>query len=472
MKQLVLLVIMTFVTLSLHAQRTLTLDECRKLAIQNNKELQIAKEQINAAGYQQKAAVTKYFPQVSAQGMYMRTQKNLNLVDWDKIGGMIPQEVIGGIMSVIPEAYQPYLAALPDKLKAATEIDIRNLWVGDISLTQPIFTGGKIVSYNQIAKYAKELAETQNDTKLQEVVYITDETYWQVVSLANKKKLAQSYVELLQSMDSDVQKMIDEGVATKADGLSVKVKLNEAEVTLSKAENGLSLSRMLLAQICGLPLEEEMYLSDEHLDKLPVGNQEKTTINIDEAWANRNELKSLDYAIKIYKKQENIALSEALPNVAFTANYLVTNPNMFNGYRKDFDGMWTAGFVVKVPLSGWFESSFKRNSARAETLIRRLQKEDAKEKIELEVNQSVYKVNEAQKKLQAANRNMENAGENLRIAKFGFEEGVIPSLNLLEAQTAWVSASSELIDSQIEVKLTETYLMKAMGTLNVPSANE
>lgn len=467
MRRLLLLITTVFVISGSYAQRTLTLDECRKLAIQNNKELQIAKEQINAASYEQKAAVTKYFPQIAAQGMYMRTQKNLNLVDWDKVGGMIPQEVIGGIMSIVPEAYQPYLAAIPDKLKEVTEIDIKNLWVGDISFTQPIFMGGKIVSYNQIAKYAKELAETQNDTKLQEVIYITDETYWQVVSLANKKKLAKSYVELLRSMDSDVQKMIAEGVATKADGLSVKVKLNEAEVTLTKAENGLSLSRMLLAQICGLPLEEELFLTDEQLKEIPVENQDKTTVNVDEAWANRNELKSLDYAIRIYKKKENIALSEALPNVALTANYLVTNPNLFNGFRKDFDGMWTAGFVVKIPLSGWAESSFKRNSARAETLIKRLEWEDAKEKIELQVNQSVYKVNEAKKKLQASTRNMENAEENLRIAKFGFEEGVIPSLNLLEAQTAWVSASSELIDSQIEVKLTDTYLKKAMGTLHV-----
>lgn len=467
MRRLVLLVGTIVVTLSLYAQQTLSLNECRKLAIRNNKELQIAKEQINVANYERKAAVTKYFPQVSAQGMYMRTQKNLNLVDWDKIGGMIPQEVIGGIMSIVPEAYQPYLEAIPDKLKDMTEVDIKNLWVGDISFTQPVFMGGKIVSYNQIAKYAKELAETQNDTKLQEVIYITDETYWQVVSLANKKKLAQSYVGLLQSMDKDVQLMISEGIATKADGLSVKVKLNEAEVTLTKAENGLSLSRMLLAQICGLPIEEELLLADERLDNLPMENQSIATVNIENAWANRNELKSLDYAIKIYKKKETIELSEALPNIALSANYLVTNPNMFNGFRKDFDGMWTAGVMVKIPLSGWVESSFKRNGARAETLIKRLELEDAKEKIELEVNQSAYKVNEAKKKLQASTRNMENAEENLRIAKFGFEEGVIPSLNMLEAQTAWVSASSELIDSQIEVKLTETYLMKAMGTLDV-----
>lgn len=465
MKRIVLLFVTVCIPLGLWSQKVFTLDECRKLAINNNKELRISKEKINVAGYQQKAAVTKYFPQISAQGIYLRAQKNLNLVDWDEVGSMIPQEVIGGIMSIIPEAYQPYLAEIPDKLKEATEIDLKNSWVGDVSFTQPVFMGGKIVSYNQIAKYAKELAESQKDTKLQEVIYMTDETYWQVVSLANKKKLAESYVELLKTMDDDMEKMIAEGVSTKADGLSVKVKLNEAEVTLTKVENGLRLSRMLLSQICGLPLEEPVLLSDEQLNGLSINNLNEITANVGEAWTNRSELKSLDYAIEIYKKKEAIALSEALPNVALTANYLITNPNLFNGLRKDFAGMWTGGVVVKIPLSGWAESSFNRNAARAETVIMKLEQEEAKEKIELEVNQSVYKVNEAKKKLQASTRNMENADENLRTAKFGFEEGVIPSLNLLEAQTAWVSASSELIDSQIEVKLTETYLMKAMGTL-------
>ena len=167
--------------------------------------------------------------------------------------------------------------------------------------------------------------------------------------------------------------------------------------------------------------------------------------------------------------KERIALAEMLPNVALAANYFVTNPNVFNGFKNDFAGMFNVGVMVKVPLSGWWEGTYRRNSAKAETRIKTLEWQDAREKIELQVNQSVYKVNEAGKKLIASSRNMENAEENLRRANFGFEEGVIPALNLMEAQTAWVSARSSLIDAQIEVKLTEVYLSKALGKL---SANE
>jgi hypothetical protein len=340
--------------------------------------------------------------------------------------------------------------------------------VGNVSLVQPVFMGGKIVNYNQITKFAKQLAESMNNLQLQDLIYKTDETYWQVISLVNKKKLADAYVDLLRKMDSDVTAMIYEGVATEADGLSVKVKLNEAEMAQTKVENGLALTRMLLAQICGLSLEEDLSLADEKLDNFPVETTQASA-DLNEAFMNRNELRSLDLATKIYKRKERIALAEMLPNVALAANYFVTNPNVFNGFKNDFAGMFNVGVMVKVPLSGWWEGTYRRNSAKAETRIKTLEWQDAREKIELQVNQSVYKVNEAGKKLIASSRNMENAEENLRRANFGFEEGVIPALNLMEAQTAWVSARSSLIDAQIEVKLTEVYLSKALGKL---SANE
>ena len=445
----------------MHAQRMLTLEECRNLAIQNNKELQISGEKIKMADNEKKAAFTKYFPQLSANGAYMWNQKDINLLDMGALSSSLSSS-LGGL------AQLPMIQHLMSGVNDMQHLDVQNIWVGNVSLVQPVFMGGKIVNYNQITKFAKQLAESMNNLQLQDLIYKTDETYWQVISLVNKKKLADAYVDLLRKMDSDVTAMIYEGVATEADGLSVKVKLNEAEMAQTKVENGLALTRMLLAQICGLSLEEDLSLADEKLDNFPVETTQASA-DLNEAFMNRNELRSLDLATKIYKRKERIALAEMLPTVALAANYFVTNPNVFNGFKNDFAGMFNVGVMVKVPLSGWWEGTYRRNSAKAETRIKTLEWQDAREKIELQVNQSVYKVNEAGKKLIASSRNMENAEENLRRANFGFEEGVIPALNLMEAQTAWVSARSSLIDAQIEVKLTEVYLSKALGKL---SANE
>lgn len=437
------------------AQQTLSLQECRDLAVKNNKELRIAEEKIRMADYEKKAALTKYFPQISANGAYMWNQKDLNLLDMGQLSSSLASS-LGGL------AQLPVVQQTVGAINDLQHLDIQNVWVGNVALVQPVFMGGKIVTYNQITAYAKELAMSMNDQKLQDLLYKTDETYWQVVSLVNKKKLADAYVELLRKTDEDMAALIAEGVATQADGLSVKVKLNEAEMAQTKVNNGLALSRMLLAQLCGLPLTDTLTLADEQLDNFPV-EERTTSVDVNQAFMNRNELKSLDLASKIYKKKERIVLADLLPTVAFSANYFVTNPNLFNGFKNDFAGMFNLGVIVRVPITGWWEGSYKRNAARAETRIRQLEWEDAREKIELQVNQSVYKVNEASKKLAASNRNMENAEENLRSANLGFEEGVIPALNLMAAQTAWFSARSTLIDAQIDMKLTQVYLNKALG---------
>lgn len=454
----VILFFMLLCAISPQAQeRVLSLSECRDLAVRNNKELSISKEKINLASQEKKAAFTKYFPQVSANGAYMWNQKDLNLLDMGALSSSLSSS-LGGLAQL--PALQNAFATIND----IQHLDIQNVWIGNVSLVQPVFMGGKIVNYNQIASYAKELAESMNDLQLQELIYKTDETYWQVISLVNKKKLADSYVSLLSKMNEDISAMIAEGIATEADGLSVKVKLNEAEMAQTKVNNGLALTRMLLAQICGLPLEEEIRLADENLNDFPVSDQ-TVAADLNEAFMNRGELRSLDLAKKIYSRKERIVLSDMLPNVAFAANYFVTNPNVFNGFKNDFAGMFNIGVIVKVPISAWWEGSYKRNAARAETRIKALEWEDTREKIELQVNQSVYKANEARKKLESTYRNMDSAEENLRHANFGFEEGVIPALNLMEAQTAWVSARSSLIDAQIEVRLTEVYLMKSLGKL-------
>ena len=432
MKRTILLLTFVVTVSCMHAQRMLTLEECRNLAIQNNKELQISGEKIKMADNEKKAAFTKYFPQLSANGAYMWNQKDINLLDMGALSSSLSSS-LGGL------AQLPMIQHLMSGVNDMQHLDVQNIWVGNVSLVQPVFMGGKIVNYNQITKFAKQLAESMNNLQLQDLIYKTDETYWQVISLVNKKKLADAYVDLLRKMDSDVTAMIYEGVATEADGLSVKVKLNEAEMAQTKVENGLALTRMLLAQICGLSLEEDLSLADEKLDNFPVETTQASA-DLNEAFMNRNELRSLDLATKIYKRKERIALAEMLPNVALAANYFVTNPNVFNGFKNDFAGMFNVGVMVKVPLSGWWEGTYRRNSAKAETRIKTLEWQDAREKIELQVNQSVYKVNEAGKKLIASSRNMENAEENLRRANFGFEEGVIPALNLMEAQTAFLLA--------------------------------
>lgn len=89
-----------------------------------------------------------------------------------------------------------------------------------------------------------------------------------MVSLKHKQRLAQSYLDVVKKLDGDVQKMIREGVATRSEGLSVNVKVNEAEMALIQVNDGLVLSKMLLCQLCGIPMSEQVTLADEDKDEL------------------------------------------------------------------------------------------------------------------------------------------------------------------------------------------------------------
>lgn len=140
---------------------------------------------------------------------------------------------------------------------------------------------------------------------------------------------------------------------------------------------------------------------------------------------------------------------------------------MFNGFEKKFRGTWAVGLTLKVPVWNWGEGKYKVRAAKAETQIAALQLDDAKEKIALQVNQSAFRVNEANKQLQLSLNNLSKADENLRTAQVGFKESVVTTSDLLAAQTAWLQANSEKIDAQIEVRLTNAAMRKALGTLNV-----
>lgn len=476
----------------LHAQRVLSLDSCRNMAIANNKSLLIAKERMQKAHYDRKAAFTNFLPDFSATGTYMYFSDEISLLNdgqksaLNHMGTSLQQGLTQAATPIIQHIAQtnPQLAAslqqaiqsgkldgmstalnqLGNELTDALRTDTRNVWAGAVTLMQPLYMGGKIRAYHRITKFSEALARTQHDAQLQDLILNTDDAYWTVVSLSYKKKMAESFLDLVNRLDGDVEKMIREGVATKADGLTVKVKVNEAEMLLTKVDNGLALSKMVLCQLCGMDLDTKFTLTDEDRTDLQVSETVPDDA-VQRAWTYRPELKSLDWANKIYEDKVRVVRSEMLPSLALTGGYLVSNPSLLNGFENKFRGMWNVGIMLSVPVFHWNEGIYKVKAAKSEVNIARLQQTEAQEKIELQVNQSLFKNTEAQKRLALSEKNMEKAEENLRYADKGFKEGVIPVTNVMEAQTAWLSAQSDRIDAQIDLKLAQTYLQKAMGTL-------
>ncbi|MDE7443332.1 MAG: TolC family protein, partial [Muribaculaceae bacterium] len=296
--------------------------------------------------------------------------------------------------------------------------------------------------------------------------YAGDAAYWQVVSLKANQKLATSFVNLLDSLQRNVSLMVEQGVATQSDLLSVDVKLNQAQIDLTKVDNGLVLSRMLLAQICGLPVDTQMQLADE--DKPATGMKAPipTYFDLNEVYDSRPDLRALTLAGKVTEQEAKVALSSMLPNVALIGSYSFSNPNMFNGFKKRFDGAFSVGAVVTIPIWHWGGNYNKYRAARTQSKIMALQLEDAKEKVDLQVNQAAYKAQEAVKTYDMTQVNLKKANENLRTAQLAFREGVATVDNVMAAQTAWLQANSERIDASIDLRLCEVYLSKVLGNLS------
>jgi len=264
-----------------------------------------------------------------------------------------------------------------------------------------------------------------------------------------------------------VQKMIAEGVATRSEGLSVAVKVNEAEMALQQVEDGLLLSKMLLCELCGLPVGDQVKLADEETSALhaAVEPSAATAEQVGMAMENRPELKMLQNMVDLSKETTHLLKAGNLPKVALTGGYAISNPNVYDGFNRKFSGIWNVGVLVHVPIWNWGDVAYKVRASKAATTIATLELDEAREKIELQVNQSGFKVKEASRRLTMAEASCRRADENLRTANIGFSEGVISSTTVMEAQTAWLQAQSQKIDAEIDVKLSQINLQKSLGVL-------
>ena len=475
------------------AQQVLTLDECRQMAVENNNSLKTAQQKIKVAGYDRNIALANYFPKITATGTYMYTSRDWKLIDDDKAGEIqnagttLQNDVTNKMMQIMSDkdvmtkymtdaAFKKLIDglqttdiatpinAIGQHITEALTLDMHNLCGAVVSVQQPVFMGGKIVTSNQMAKYAEELAKSQYDAEHAQVLADIEQAYWQIVSIAAKKNLAENYADLLRQMGKDVDALVAEGFATPSDALTIKVKMNEAEMLYTKATNGLALAKMLLCKECGLPLDSEITLADETLDAIPVP-QMSPVISDEEVYAARPEIRSLDLAKKIYDKKVAVVRADGLPTVAVMANYAVTNPNVFNGFQNKFGGFFSAGVLVNVPIFHGTEAIQKTRKAKAEAALTQYRLDDAKEMISLQVAQLRQQEGEALEKLTMAESNLENAEENLRVATAGWNEGMIASNVVLQAQTAWLQAHSEYIETGVELQMCSVNLAKAEGRL-------
>lgn len=491
MKRLFAITLIASIVLPMSAQHVLTLQDCRNLALENNKQIKISKLQADVASDVHKAAKTKYLPHVDGVGGYQHFSKEISLLNdgqknalnnlgttagaslTDQVSGIITGLVGQGLITqdAAQQLAQQISNMAPGATTAGNNIgksitdafrsNTKNVYAGSIVVTQPIYMGGAITAANRMAQLGEDLAANDIEARRQNVLYSVDNAYWLVVSLHNKKRTAEEYLSLSKKLDDDVSKMLHEGVATRSDKLRVDVSVNTTEMTISQLESGISVAKMALCELCGLPIKSDITLVDE--GQQGIVSKYDITESSDTTYYGRPELSMLQNTVDMSKQATKLTRSLYLPHIALTGGFTEMNPNLFNGFRKTFCGVWNIGVVLQVPIWNWGEGKYKVRASKKVTSIAELQLADARDKIHLQVEQSQFQMHDAQTRLETAKKNMASAVENLRCANIGFKEGVMTVTDVMNAQTAWQTAESQKTDAEIAVKIAEAAYQKAIG---------
>ena len=483
--------IITLFTLTLAcaggAQEVLSLDTCRTRALRANtglKRSELKREETEAL---QNVALWQMLPKVSANGGYLWMEKQVNLLSEDDktrishmgdeavadIGTALHREfddipVVGTAIStrldnaIANSNLAPHLNGIGEEIVQGLETDTRNMGVATVTLTQPIYLGGKLMAAYRTARLLHELSGMEYDKERESLLVSVDEAYWQVVSVQHKKELAEQYAALLDTLEHNVQLAVEAEMATRGDLAKVRVKRNEAQMNLTKATNGLALAKMLLAQRCGMPLDASFTVQGAQVVQEVKDNGDIPAIDIEEDYARRGEMRMLRLSDSIALEGVRMAASTLKPNIAVSGGYLLSNPNVFDGFSNTWGGTWMAGVVVNVPLVR-VGGIYAVKAAKAKRREIALQTEEAKELIALQVNKVSYELELAYKKKVQAESLVEQAEENLRLADESFKAGMCSSSDLMMAQTAWLQAQTELVDADIEIAMGKVYLGQALG---------
>lgn len=445
----------------IRAQQIMTLEQCREMALENNKQIAIAEKTNEKADSDVKAYKANYFPKLSLSGNYLLTNASSKLTI---PGGYLPTFIPGADGSLVPNVlttspsgetiFKEY-AYMPD---TEFRLKFNNSYTAGIRAEQPLYMGGKITAAYKMARIGHELANLNNNLTRNEVLVLTDEAYWNYVKVYELHKVAGKYKDVVNELFRNVQAGHEVGMMQRNNVLKVQVKLNEAELQLRKAENAMRLARMNLCHVIGLPLTTEIALPDSF-------ESPDATIAYQADITQRPEYSMLNKQVELKRQQTKLVRSEFLPNVGVAAMYNYSYGIKMNDKPIIDNTSFGAVVSVNIPLFQWGEGRNKVRSARTEQKIAELKQADTNEKMELELVQAINNVDEANLEVSLTKNSLAEAEENLKTHKDMYEEGMATLADYLEAQTTWQKANADCVSASAALRLNLTKYKKASGKL-------
>ena len=436
--------------LSLQAQQGLTLEQVKQLALEHNINMRTADNSIQQAIEQKKEAYTLYFPTVSAVGLGFKTnhdmlKKNISTSD---LTSSLTQTI-----SQNPSlaALAPTLAPLMQMIPSTIPIGLMNHGVmTGIQAVQPVYAGGRIMNGNKLEKVNVDVKQLQRLTSKNAVELQSEQYYWQIVTLEEKQITLNEIFKMLKNLEKDASMAVKAGVGMRNDLLAVQLKENEIESNQIKLENGLKLSKMVLAQYLGLDGQDIDVISKIDMTKMP----DYPTIKVDHnrVVASTPEYQLLQRNVEAKTLQRKIEIGKNMPTVSIGAGY-----NYFNvgdGLNNNFGAVFA---TVSIPISSWWGGSHAIRRRELAEANAKEQLVDNTQLLKIRMQKNWNDVDAAYKQLLLAKKSIEQSNENLRLNRNYYHAGTVTMNDLLDAQQKYQQCRDKYTDaySDLQTRILE-----------------
>lgn len=430
-KAIGILLFYLFTFLPLSAQ-TYTLEQLKDSALHNNFAIRKARYDINAAQQQRREAYTKYFPNVSATGLWFNADKGMAETTINP-SELIPQSLGQVLAQKLP---QQVLADLANPINVSM---MKNGTIGGVTAVQPVFAGGQIINGNRLAKVGENVSRLQLQLSENEVEKTTEQYFWQLVSLQEKMKTVEAVEALLADIAKDVDVALKAGVALRNDLLQVQLRQNDVASQKLTLRNAISVVKLLLTQYCGLNAGDTWNVAYTSADPTSAENLSLFTFN--SSLPNLPEYQLLTQQVRATDLQHKMEVGKNLPSVGVGAGY---------NYHNLLDNDHTFGMIfatVSVPISGWWGDSHAIKRKKIEHEKAQAQLADKSELLMIRMQKAYNDVEEARQQLDIAQRSIEQAEENLRLNRNFYQAGTTKMSDLLEAQLLYQQARDKQTDA-------------------------
>lgn len=427
MKKHILSIIAALASMTVTAQTTLTLEQCRQMAIDNNAAVKNAKLQSDMARATRQEAFTKYFPNVSAAGFAYTTNHGALQYDFNT-DLPIPPLPIPGLESG---------GTLP------IGVDFNLLKKGvmaGVNLVQPVFMGGMIVNGNRLAEVGEAVAELQSRQSIDQVRLTVEQYYWQLASLKAKRRTVDELLALLDTLQQQVNVAVEAGVTLRNDLLEVQLRRGEITTARLELDNGIAIMSSLLGQYIGKGLEPIDIAADSDMDA-PVALSDGLYVDPLTAMTETADYGLLKQNVRAADLKKRMAVGENMPKIAVGAGYF------YHDLLRQNHSFGSIYATVIVPISDWWGGSHAIKRARLAQQVAKNQLDDYSQLLQVKINNAWNDVSTALSKIEVANQSIAQANENLRLNELYYKVGTVTITDLLKAQTLYRQSHDQMVDA-------------------------